>query len=296
MNGLGERLKSANSGALSERLNKAARRLDAAGVASARLDVRLLAAHVLGWDQAKIISHPEYLPDDPEVSRFEELVARREGREPFAHITGGREFWGLDFTVSADTLVPRPDSETLIEAALNAIERDANIKILDLGTGSGCLLLALLSELALAEGVGVDVSEEALEIARVNAQELGLSGRAGFRQSDWGEDVQGHFDLVVCNPPYIAERDFAGLEPEVAGFEPRLALAGGADGLDCYRAVIPQLQGLMRADGRAFFEIGFDQGRAVSVLFRDQGYEIIAVHKDLAKRPRVIEVKQILNK
>jgi len=284
-------------GSLGEWLGVTARRLARAGIDSARLDARLLAAHALDWDQVKILSHPEYQPDAREMPRLDALVMRREGREPLAHITGGREFWGLDFTVSADTLVPRPDSETLIEAVLGATpDRDAKLRILDLGTGSGCLLLALLSELPNAEGVGVDVSEAALKIAETNARNLGLGARTAFRQSDWGESLDGLFDLIVCNPPYIAETELADLEPEVARFEPHLALLGGADGLGCYRALIPHFAGFLKKQGQAFFEIGSTQVEPVSALFGGFGFEIIAVHEDLARRPRVVEVKNFLKK
>ena len=197
---------------LGKMLNAFAARLDRVGIESARLDARLLSAHALGWDAAKIVATKDFLPDAEQRRTLDALITRREAREPVAAIIGYREFWSLDFAVSADVLIPRPDSETIIEAALAAAEdgdenKDGALGILDLGTGSGCLLLALLSELPLASGLGVDISEAALSVAASNARNLGLGGRAAFELSDWGDNVtggipggiSGRFDIVVVN-------------------------------------------------------------------------------------------------
>ena len=287
---------------LGQALNAATARLARAGIESARLDARLLAAHALGWDAAKVAATKDFFPDAEQRWTLEVLITRREAREPVAAIIGRCEFWSLNFAVNADVLIPRPDSETIIEAALAAAEdgdenKDGALGILDLGTGSGCLLLALLSELPLARGLGVDISEAALSVAASNARNLGLGGRAAFELSDWGDNVTGgipgRFDIVVVNPPYIADGEFAALEPEVARFEPRLALSGGADGLDCTRALAPRLGPLLAPGGRAFVEIRATQADAVAALLKARGLRVCQVHKDLAGRSRVVEAENI---
>lgn len=290
----GDGLENSLGGALAA----AAGRLDAAGIESARLDARLLASLALGWEQGRVLSHPEHSLSPEQRQTLDSLVARREAREPLAAITGQCEFWSLDFAVTADVLVPRPDSETLVEAALAFLGdsgkgRDAELEIIDFGTGTGCLLLALLSELPRARGLGVDVSEAALDVAIGNAGRLNLDGRVRFQLSDWDADVDvgidGRFDLAVANPPYIADPDFAGLAPEVARFEPRLALSGGADGLDCYHTLAPGLRRSLKIRGRAFLEIGATQADAVSRILRRHELKTLCVHKDLSGLPRVIE-------
>lgn len=275
---------------LGEAMSVAAGRLDAAGIESARLDARLLASEVLGWEQARLLAHPEHSLSPDQRHALDVMVGRREAREPLAAITGRCEFWSLEFAVTKDVLVPRPDSETLVEAALASIgDRNAKFDIIDLGTGTGCLFLALLSELPNARGLGVDVSAAALAVAAGNAERLRLDGRARFQLSDWDSGVYGRFDLVVANPPYVANVDFAALDPEVARFEPRLALSGGADGLDCYQTFAPGLGRLVKAQGRVFVEIGATQADAVSRILRRYGLETTCVHKDLTGLPRVIE-------
>lgn len=278
-----------SAGTLGYLQDQAAKRFAAAGIDSARLDARLLAAHALGWDAARVMARPEHTPTPGQCAALAGLVARREGREPMTLILGRCEFWSLDFTVTPDVLAPRPDSETLIEAALAAAAGDFQPTIVDFGTGSGCLLLALLREWPGARGLGVDVSDAALAVAADNARRLGLDGRARFQVSEWDGRVEGRFDLVVSNPPYIAERDFAAMAPEVARFEPRLALSGGADGLDCYRALGPAIVRTLAPNGRAFVEIGADQAETAGGVLRDAGLAVVAVHRDLAGRPRVIE-------
>ena len=289
---------------LGDWLSAAAGRLQAAGIVSARLDARLLASFVLGWDQARVLAHPEQVLGGGEWSLLQSLLARRAKRESLAVIIGKCEFWGLDFAVTADTLVPRPESETLIEAALAVTGgqeggRDADLSVLDLGTGSGCLLLALLSERPNAQGLGVDLSAAALKVAAGNAAALGLEGRAEFRQSDWDHGLDGtvgRFDLILANPPYVADDEFAALEPEVSRFEPRLALSGGPDGLTSYRSLAPQIGHLLAPGGGAFFETGAALAWAVSALFDDHGLAVVCVHDDLCGRPRVVEVQQVTDK
>jgi release factor glutamine methyltransferase len=191
----------------------------------------------------------------------------RAAREPLAQITGHREFWSLDFAVTADTLVPRPDTETLIEAALAAFPARAAVRrVLDLGTGTGCLLLAALHEFPDAFGVGVDRVPAAAALAARNAAALGMADRAALLCADWASALAGRFDLVLCNPPYIPAAEIAGLMADVALYEPASALAGGADGLDAYRAVLPVLPGLLEPGGVAVLEIGQGQAGAVTAL------------------------------
>jgi release factor glutamine methyltransferase len=205
----------------------------------------------------------ELAGDDP--ARLEALLARRLAHEPMAYILGRRGFWTLDLEVSPATLIPRPDSETLIEAALAAFPgRDAVRSVLDLGTGTGCLLLAALAEFPAAWGIGIDREPAAAALAGRNARAVGLGDRAGFVCADWDAAIGRKFDLVLCNPPYIATADLATLMPEVARHEPRTALDGGADGLVAYRTLIPRLPGLLSADGVAIVELGEGQSDAVA--------------------------------
>lgn len=220
---------------------------------------------------------------------FEDFVTRRAMREPFAYIVGRREFWSLDFEVTPDVLIPRPDSETLIEAALKSFAAAPPRRIVDLGTGSGCLLLALLSEWPEAQGLAVDISPQALAVARRNAGRLGLSTRVDFACCGFDAVPPGPFDLAVSNPPYIPTREIADLDPDVATFEPGLALDGGPDGLEAYRVLAVALPGLLVPGGRTFLEIGWDQAKKVENILQKQGLEVVRVIKDLAGHDRVIE-------
>lgn len=265
----------------------AARRLAAAGVETARLDARLILGHVLGVDAARLLAHGDDTVDAAAGRLFASLLNRRERREPLSHILGEREFWSLPFRVTADTLTPRPDSETVIEAALawagaRPVADGADLRILDFGTGTGCLLLALLSEWPTATGLGVDISAAALAVASDNARALGLAARARFVESDWGQGVAGRFDVIVANPPYIATGDLQGLAPEVAAFEPHLALLGGDDGLAAYRALTPWLARLLADDGAAFLEIGCGQADAVAAILAEYGLLTVGRIPDLA--------------
>jgi release factor glutamine methyltransferase len=223
-----------------------------------------------------------------EAVTFEALVARRAAREPLALILGRREFWSLEFAVSSATLIPRPDSETLIEAALAAFaDRAPPRRVLDLGTGTGCLLLAALSEFRGAIGVGVDRSAAAAALAARNAASLGMADRATFVCGDWASALDGRFDLVVCNPPYIPSSDLRDLMPEVARYEPHSALDGGADGLAAYRRLLPELHRLLTPNGFAALELGAGQGETVAGLARDAGFSA-TMRKDLSGIVRVL--------
>lgn len=263
-------------------------RFKQAGIASADLDARLLVRAACGCDEIEMIREPGKRLNEEEVARLRGFEARRLGREPVARILGRREFWGLPFLLSPATLDPRPDSETLVETALGLLRDVAAPAILDLGTGTGCLLLALLHERRDARGLGVDLSEEAVATAKRNAAALGLGGRASFRRANWADGIDERFDLVVSNPPYIATAEIATLEAEVRGFDPRLALDGGADGLDAYRALAALLPRLLAPGGTAVVELGAGQADAVSGLFAMAGMEVKAVVCDLAKVPRAL--------
>jgi len=272
-------------------VTEGARRLAAAGIADARREARLILAHALGVETAAVTGYPERPVPDP--GAFEALIARRERREPLSHLTGRREFWSLILETGPATLDPRPDSETIIEAALETVEdRQAPLAVLDFGTGTGCLLLALLHELPMANGVGVDVSPEALAVAQRNAERLGFSTRARFEERSWGDSLGAPFDLIVCNPPYIPTADIAGLEPEVAVFEPRRALDGGPDGLDAYRALMPDIARLLAPDGRAVLEFGAGQRRAVAQIVAAEGLAVTGISRDLAGRDRCVTVRK----
>lgn len=255
---------------LAEAVAAAAARLAAAGVDDARRDARLLACRLLGAGPELLLARPERPLSAAEAARLDEWVARRAAREPVSRILGAREFWSLTFGLNAATLDPRPDSETLVAAVLEALpDRAAPLTLLDLGTGTGCLLLALLSELPRASGCGIDISAAAVAQAAANATRLGLAARAGFLRHSWeaGLDLPGGpWDVVVSNPPYIASGDIAGLAREVAGYDPPAALDGGPDGLAAYRALIPAAAGALRAGGLIALEIGLGQAASVEGL------------------------------
>jgi release factor glutamine methyltransferase len=243
-------------------------------------DAEVLARHALGWDLARLVADRRN-PAPPDFDeRYAALIARRLTREPVSHIIGRREFWGLDFEVTRDVLAPRPETETLIEAALAAFPRDARIVIMDVGTGSGCLAIALATEFPNATFTATDVSPPALAVARRNAATHGLSHRIAFQHG--GDLASGHdVDLIVSNPPYIALRDAETLPMEVREYEPHVALFGGADGLDAYRTLLAEGLRAIGPKGRMILELGYDQAPRVAALARDAGWEVEAVRRDL---------------
>jgi release factor glutamine methyltransferase len=273
-------------------LAAATAQLSAAGISHARREARLLVAATLDWDAARVIAFPDVeLP--PEVNRrLQDMIARRSAREPVSRILGYREFWSLRFDLSPDTLDPRPDSETLIEATLAALDdRERAYRVLDFGTGSGCLLLSLLSELPNAVGTGVDLSEGALDTARRNAAALGLAGRARFVCANWGEGLSGDCDVILANPPYIASVELGRLMLEVACYEPRLALDGGADGLRAYRALAPEIARLLAPDGIAVVEVGAGRAADATAILAEAGLALRAVRHDLSGVDRCIVLR-----
>ena len=271
-----------------ETLGGAVRRLRAAGIASRRLDAELLLAQALGTTRPRLLTHGERSVPAPAALRFEAHLRRRLAREPVSRILGRREFWSIELEVAPAVLDPRPDSETLVAAVLAALPaRDAPLAIADLGTGSGCLLVALLSELPGAFAVGVDRDPAALAVARRNARRAGLAGRAAFVAADWGAALAARFDIVVCNPPYLATRELAAAPPELR-HDPRPALDGGADGLDAYRALAGGLTSCLAAQGRAFLEIGAGRAAPVAGLLAAAGLAVEDVVTDLAGRDRCL--------
>lgn len=265
----------------------------AAGIDSADADARLLIAHALDIDRATLATHGHRVLTPVELEKIEVLAARRLKREPVAYILGRKEFWSLSLAVTPDVLVPRPETETVVELVLDEVVNDAmrmeKLRILDIGTGSGALLLALLSELENAVGTGTDISAAALSIARGNAERNGLADRCHFVASDLLAGLTGQFDLVVSNPPYVARGDIARLAPEVRDHEPQVALDGGNDGLDFYRAIAAQARDLLAPGGRLVVELGAGQEAAVRALFIKAGLSgEMTVRHDLAGIPRAL--------
>ncbi|MDP1967323.1 MAG: peptide chain release factor N(5)-glutamine methyltransferase [Reyranella sp.] len=275
-------------------LRDAAVALTAAGIDNARFEARLLLAHAGSVTVEWLIAHGGEVAPPAAVEALRALTARRVRREPMAYVVGEREFWGLPFKVSPDVLVPRPDSETLIEAALALMPgRTEPWRIVDLGVGSGCLLLTLLREFPNARGVGMDASAAALTMAATNAEALGVDARASlvggdWRQPGWAERLGGPFDLLVANPPYIETAAIDGLMPDVARFEPRLALDGGGDGLSAYRAIAGSAAGLVVPGGRVLIEAGEGQATGISTLFASAGFSVGSPLKDLGGIDRVV--------
>jgi release factor glutamine methyltransferase len=262
--------------AAEDRLAEAGRRLAAAGIANARREARLLRA----------------LAGDDET-RFADYVRRRAAHEPYSRIRGAREFWSHDLALSPDTLDPRPDSETLIEAAVASLpDRAAPLDVVDFGTGTGALLLALLTEYPNATGVGIDVLPGAIDTARRNATRLDLTARTRFVAGDWAEISLSPADVILANPPYIPVGEIAALPPEVSRFDPRRALDGGADGLAAYRTLAPIVRRVLRPHGWAFFELGAGQSESVVCIMVESGLCVAGRRRDLAGHERCLVLRQ----
>lgn len=265
------------------------KRLEAAGVDTPVLDARLLLEAGAGVSRLDIITDPRRGVTATQIAAVEALARRREQREPVSHIIGLKHFWTLELGVTPAVLTPRPETEFVVEAALQALPINRPARVLDLGVGSGAILFAILKERPLASGLGVDVSPDALDIARANADALGLSERIEWRAGDWAEGIEETFDIVVSNPPYIATAEIETLAPEVARYEPRVALDGGADGLDAYRIITASLPRLLKTGGSFALEVGWDQAGAVEALVTAQaGLAALAPRRDLAGIPRVV--------
>lgn len=263
---------------------RAAGTLGAAGVGDAVREARLLMRWAAGLGGAALVAAEVDLVSGEVAERFETAVRRRAAREPLSHITGRRTFWGREFEVSGDVLDPRPETECLVAEALN---RGPFGRILDLGTGTGCILLSLLAEWPDAAGLGTDISADALAVAASNARRLGLEGRAAFERGDWLDGLAGPFDLIVSNPPYVTAAEMTGLAPELSR-EPAVALTPGGDGLDAYRAILPGAPGLLAPGGFLMIEIGHAQVDHVSALAASAGLGVHMIVPDFDHRPRVI--------
>lgn len=268
-------------------------RFRAAGIDSDALDARLLTGAALNLDLTGVIAQATRQLTTDEADRLDGFARRRLAGEPVARVLGSKEFWGLPFKLSAETLVPRPDTETIVEATLEILRAEdraqARLRIADLGTGSGAILLALLTELPDATGIGTDLSTAALGTAKANAQYLGLASRADFIVSDYADALSGTFDLIVSNPPYIRSADIAGLAPEVRDHDPHLALDGGRDGLEAYRRIAPQAARLLSPGGLLVLEIGQGQDDDVARLVAAAGLTVMGPAKrDLAGIGRAV--------
>ncbi len=278
---------------LGSMLAEAAAVLRMGGIDEPRRRARRLLAGLLELSPSELVSHPEREIEAMEGMRLRGSLARMVRGEPLSRILGWREFWGLRFALSADTLDPRPESETIVEAVLARIgERSAPLTILDLGTGTGCLLLALLSEFPSACGIGIDLSAGAAATARRNAEALGLGHRARFAVGSWGSALSGRFSAIVANPPYIARAALAGLPPEVARYDPRAALDGGEDGLAAYRQIAQEAPERLAGGGIVAAEVGFGQATAVAEIFAAAGLLIDGIERDLAGVERCVVARR----
>lgn len=269
----------------------AIRQLEGVGSETAALDVDLLLEAALGHTKLDMILEPALEVSPEQLSVFEDLLARRKAREPISQILGKRDFWSLTFTVSRHCLTPRPDSETLIEAALKSVpDKNTSLKILDLGTGSGCLLLSLMSELPNSSGVGIDMSDKALAVAEDNARRLGFLERCDFILSDWAEQLPpaAKFDIILCNPPYIAETERSTLASDVRDYEPSIALFAKDDGYKEYDRLAGIIPALAAKKAQVFLEIGHTQGARVREIFRQTGAKNVRIIQDLAGRDRCV--------
>jgi release factor glutamine methyltransferase len=271
----------------------AAALLAQAGIETPKRDARVLLCDAAGIDHSAFLRDPDARLGEDAAARLQAFLERRLKREPVSRILGRREFWGLTLRVTPDVLDPRADTETLVRTAIDALagHRDETLRILDLGTGSGALLCACLSEFPRAFGIGVDSSEAACRIARENLTACGLAGREAVLCGNWGAALAGGFDLVVANPPYIASETIATLAPEVRDHDPRAALDGGPDGLAAYRA-LAGLGRLLAPDGLAIVEIGHDQAESAAACFSQAGWGSIALARDLENQPRALLLRR----
>jgi release factor glutamine methyltransferase len=277
---------------VSEAIRLLAQAFHTAGIEAADVDGRLLVGHALHLDRARLIAQSDRILEAREINVISALAARRLKREPVSRILGQKEFWSIALAITPDVLVPRPETETVVEGALDFVVRGGlrmeKLRILDIGTGSGALLLALLRELPNATGTGTDISTGALKVARENAARCGVEGRCTFVVCDIASVVEGPFDLLVSNPPYIAHNEITSLAPEVKNYDPTVALDGGDDGLAAYRAIAADAKRLLAPGARMFVELGAGQEAAVRDLFTNAGLIAGIARTDLAGIPRVL--------
>ncbi|ODT61764.1 MAG: protein-(glutamine-N5) methyltransferase, release factor-specific [Phenylobacterium sp. SCN 69-14] len=264
-------------------------RLEAAHIAGPVIDARLLVEAAADATRADIVTDPHRALTPEQEARLADYVSRRERREPVSHILGRKGFWKVMLAVNADVLTPRPETEVIVDYVLKQFPEQMPFTILDLGVGSGAIILSILAERPAAKGLATDISDEALAVARENAANLGLASRIAFARGDWTAGLAGEsFDVVVSNPPYIASEVIETLEPEVKQYDPRLALDGGADGLDAYRTLAPEIMRVLKPGGAFAVEIGYDQKDAVEALFNAAGAGDVWTIKDLSTHDRVV--------
>lgn len=276
---------------IAESLAFAAASLEASGVAESRREAASLLTFVLARPGSFLIAHPEYELNDSELTGFEECVRRRSNREPFQYITGTQEFFGLEFRVTRDVLIPRPETEVLVEAAIEVLGSLKSPHFLEIGVGSGCISISILHSVIDAQAVAVDVSSGALRIAMENAHIHGVSERLRLRERDLFDGLNEKFDMIVSNPPYIPDLDIGQLQPEVRTFEPHSALAGGSDGLDIIKRIVDGAPGHLKPGGSLLLEIGFGEADAVELLFRTPYWLECRLLPDLQGIPRIIIAK-----
>ena len=269
-------------------LRQARRKLDAVGVATPTLDARLLLQAAAGVSHEHLIAEPDQQISAAQSEVYAAYIGRRAAHEPVSRILGKRAFYGREFMVSPAVLDPRADTETLIEVCLKLMAQDKPCRVLDLGTGSGAIMLTLLAERRLASGVAVDVSADALLVAKANAAALGVAGRCGFVEGEWFSEVAGEFDLIVSNPPYIARHEIAALDADVREHDPLLALDGGEDGLQAYVAIAAGAPPHLAREGQVIVEIGAGQQAEVARIFATAGFRLIEPAKDLAGHVRAL--------
>lgn len=272
-----------------ELFNNSVKLLDSVGIKTSKLDVRILLAHLLNIDSKELILHFNKNVKQEFIDNFNKLLSRRINREPIANILNKKLFWDYSFFVDQNVLTPRNDSETLIEAVLSHYKnKNQELKILDLGTGSGCLILTLLKIYKNANGIGIDINEKSLQIAKKNAELLEIDNRISFIKNNWNDNIDDKFDIIISNPPYIPTDEIDILEPEVNKFNPLLALDGGTDGLDCYKYLSKSLQKNIKNSTKIFLEIGKGQENDINDIFSANNYKLLNMYKDLSGVNRVL--------
>lgn len=275
-----------------ELYKNSAKELEQQGILTSKLDVKILLSYLLNIDSKELIMYFNQHIEQKFINTFNHLLKRRLNREPIANIVNKKSFWSYDFFVNENVLTPRNDSEILIEAVLsNYNNMQEGLKILDLGTGSGCLILSLLKMYKNASGLAVDISEKALKVARQNAENLKINN-IKFLKNNWNDNIEEKFDIIISNPPYIPTKEIKELEPEVNKFNPLLALDGGEDGLNCYRYLAKSLEKNLKENTKIFLEIGKNQEKDIEKIFNENGYELLKMYKDLAEINRILCFKK----
>lgn len=275
-----------------ELYKNSAKELEQQGILTSKLDVKILLSHLLNIDSKELIMYFNQHIEQKFINSFNQLLKRRLNREPIANIVNKKSFWSYDFFVNENVLTPRNDSEILIEAVLsNYNNMQEGLKILDLGTGSGCLILSLLKMYKNASGLAVDISEKALKVARQNAENLKINN-IKFLKNNWNDNIEEKFDIIISNPPYIPTKEIKELEPEVNKFNPLLALDGGEDGLNCYRYLAKSLDKNLKENTKIFLEIGKNQEKDIKKIFNENGYKLLKMYKDLAEINRILCFKK----